>query len=389
MGEGILFSFFLIFTGAAVLATAALYSRQPLLMAYIVLGAFIGPYGAGLVTDVELLSQVASIGIMFLLFLLGLDMQPAALLHVLRPASVVTVISGLLFFGAGYGVSELFGFASVESVIIGLAMVNSSTIIGIKLLPTTVLHHRHMGELMVGLLLVQDLVALLMLVAIAGMQSGKMFDLLAFGRIVVALPVLVGVALGLVRYALVPLFQRFDRFHEYLFLVAIGWCLGMAELSHAIGLSGEAGAFVAGVALASSPVAQFIALSLRPLRDFFLILFFFALGARFDLGLLPDIIWPVLVMAALMVSVKPMVFRLLLGRFSERSELAWDVGFRLGQISEFSLLMAYVAVASGVIGERASLLIQATAIVTFVVSSYIVVFNYPTPIAVNEKLRRD
>lgn len=389
MGGGILFSFFLIFTGAAVLATVALYSRQPLLMAYIVLGAFIGPYGAGLVTDVELLSQVASIGIMFLLFLLGLDMQPAALLHVLRPASVVTVISGLVFFGTGYGVSELFGFTSVESVIIGLAMVNSSTIIGIKLLPTTVLHHRHMGELMVGLLLVQDLLALLMLVAIAGMQSGSMFDLLAFGRIVVALPVLVLVALGLVRYGLVPLFQRFDRFHEYLFLVAIGWCLGMAELSHVIGLSGEAGAFVAGVALASSPVAQFIALSLRPLRDFFLILFFFSLGARFDLGLLPDIIWPALVMAALMVSVKPMVFRLLLGRFSERSELAWDVGFRLGQISEFSLLMAYIAVASSVIGERASLLIQATAIVSFVVSSYIVVFNYPTPIAVNEKLRRD
>ena len=87
--------------------------------------------------------------------------------------------------------------------------------------------------------------------------------------------------------------------------------------------------------------------------------------------------------------IKPVSFRFLLGRFSERRELAWDVGFRLGQISEFSLLIAFVALQSALLSETGSLLIQATAIITFVISSYIVVFNYPNPIAVSDKLRRD
>lgn len=386
--QSLSFAFFLIFAGAAVLATVALYTRQPLLMAYIALGALIGPYGIGLVTDLEAMQQMAGMGIMFLLFLLGLDMQPAALMAVLHKASVVTVLSSLVFFGLGYGVAALFSFSGRECLVIGLALINSSTIIGIKLLPTTVLHHKHMGELMIGLLLLQDFIALFILIALSGM-AGEGPTGLALWRIILGLPLLVlGAWMG-VRHVLVPLYARFDRFHEYLFLLAIGWCLGIAELAHVLGLSAETGAFIAGITLASHPVSQYLALSLRPLRDFFLVLFFFALGAGFDLALLGRIGWPALVLAMLVVAVKPVVFRLLLARFSETVNLAWDVGFRLGQISEFSLLIAFMALASGFIGREAAHVIQATAILTFVVSSYIVVFNYPSPIAVSERLRRD
>jgi Kef-type K+ transport system membrane component KefB len=128
---------------------------------------------------------------------------------------------------------------------------------------------------------------------------------------------------------------------------------------------------------------------LKPLRDFFLILFFFSLGAQLNIGLLSEVIAPALLLAALALSLKPIVFRYLLRRFSERNRLAWDAGLRLGQISEFSLLIAFVATQSGVIGELASLTIQAAAIVSFLISSYIVVFFCPTPIAINSKLRRD
>ncbi|MCB1739363.1 MAG: cation:proton antiporter, partial [Gammaproteobacteria bacterium] len=144
-----------------------------------------------------------------------------------------------------------------------------------------------------------------------------------------------------------------------------------------------------GVSLATSPISQYIAISLKPLRDFFLVLFFFSLGARFDLGLLVDVLLPASVLAALMLAAKPTVFYVLLRNAHERKRLCWDLGFRLGQISEFSLLIAYVATGAALIGKEASHLIQATAIITFIVSSYIVIFNCITPIAVSDKLRRD
>lgn len=386
--ESLAFAFFLIFAGAALLATLALYGRQPLIMAYIVLGMLIGPYGFSLVTDVDALQQMASVGIMFLLFLLGLDMQPAALLAVLRQASWAILLSSAVFFAMGYGVAAAFGFTGTECLVVGFAIINSSTIIGLKLLPTTVLHHKHMGELMIGLLLLQDFIALFILVALAAMAEGGASGFV-LAKILAGLPLLAGGCWLFVKHVLVRLYARFDRFHEYLFLMTIGWCLGVAELAHVIGLSAETGAFIAGITLASHPVSQYLALNLRPLRDFFLILFFFALGASFDTGVLPEIWLPALLLTGLVVAVKPLVFRVLLGRLSETPQLAWDVGFRLGQISEFSLLIAFLSVSLGLIGRNAAHLIEATAILSFVVSSYIVVFNYPNPIAVSEHLRRD
>ena len=149
---------------------------------------------------------------------------------------------------------------------------------------------------------------------------------------------------------LVALIARFDHFKEYIFLLAIGWCLGVSALASWMELSAEIGAFVAGVSLATSPIALFISQSLKPLRDFFLILFFFSLGAQFNINLLGEIFLPAMVLALLALSLKPLIFRYFLLRFSERNRLAWDAGLRLGQISEFSLLIAFVAVQSNVIG---------------------------------------
>ena len=382
------FSFFIIFSGAALLASLSLYARQPLLIAYICLGAICGPFGLGWISDLSLVSDIAHVGILFLLFLLGLDMQPQALLSVVRKASLVTLVSSSVFNLTGFAVAMMFGFSVTESLIIGAAMMFSSTIISIKLLPTTVLHHRHIGELMIGILLVQDVLAIFVLLLLLSGGDGE-FDVIAFVKVIAALPLLVSAAFLMVRYALLPLITRFDRFQEYIFLLAIGWCLGMAELSHWLGLSSEIGAFIAGISIATSPISQYIATSLRPLRDFFLIMFFFSVGASFDLSMLPVIWLPAFILATLVLVGKPVVFRFLLRGLSEKRALAWDVGFRLGQISEFSLLIAYLAVAQGLLGKEASHLIQAAAIMTFLASSYIVVLNYPTPIAIKDKLRRD
>ncbi len=388
LAESLTTSFFLIFSGAAVLASLALFTRQPLIIAYIVLGAIIGPYGFGLVNDIDLLEESGHIGIIFLLFLLGLDMQPRALLAVARKATAITLASSALFALTGWIVARQFGFSTAECLVIGAAMMFSSTIISIKLLPTTVLHHRHAGELMIGLLLIQDLLAIFVLIILFSSSAGAL-DAQAIGTAMVSLPCLALLAWLVVKYLLLPLITRFDRFHEYIFLLAIGWCLGLAELAHALQLSAEIGAFIAGISLATSPISQYIALNLKPLRDFFLVMFFFTLGARFNLELLDDVALAAILLAALVTVLKPVVFKLMLERLGEQKNLCWSLGFRLGQNSEFSLLIAYVAAGTALIGEEASHLIQATAILTFLVSSYIVIFNFPTPIAISDRLRRD
>lgn len=383
--NSLLYSFFLIFTGAALLSTVALVFKQPLLVAYIFVGILLGPYGLALISDPGLLADIAEFGIIFLLFLLGLDMQPAKLISTLKKTFLITLASSTIFVFLGYATGRLFGFGHVESLVIGAAMIFSSTIIGIKLLPTTVLHQKHMGELMVGILLLQDFIAIFLLIFLDIDHTENASALL----VLIAFPLLLVIAYLTTRYLLLWLIGKFDHFKEYIFLLAIGWCLGLAAFASFIGLSAEIGAFIAGVSLATSPIAQYIAYSLKPLRDFFLILFFFSLGAQFNINLLGQIIAPAMLLAVLALSLKPVVFHYLLRRFEERNKLAWDAGLRLGQISEFSLLIAYVAIQSQLIGESASLIIQAAAIITFIISSYIVVMFCPSPISIREKLRRD
>lgn len=386
--DPLVYSFFLIFSCTAVLATIALFTRQPLIVAYIAIGILLGPSGASLISDPSLINSIAKFGIIFLLFLLGLDMQPGKLISMLRKAALVAVSSSLLFALFGFFISLQFEFSIIESLIIGTAMMFSSTIIGIKLIPTTILHHRHTGELVVSLLLIQDLIAIVILLVIGGGLIGN-GDYRNVLQAMLALPALILFSFGFVKFVLLKLLQRFDAFHEYTFLLAIGWCLGLAQIAHLAGLSLEIGAFIAGVSMATSPIALYIANNLKPLRDFFLVLFFFSLGASFNLQMLPDIILPIFILSLLVLVGKPFIFRILLQRVGESLPLAWEIGFRLGQISEFSLLIAFVASQQALIGQQASHVIQATAIITFLLSSYLVVFRYPTPIAISDTLRRD
>jgi Kef-type K+ transport system membrane component KefB len=388
--HSVTFSFFLIFSGAAALATLALYTRQPLIIAYIVLGGLFGPSGLGWVTDLNLLADIAHIGIIFLLFLLGLDMQPAALVSTLKKSTPVALLSSLAFFSSSALIVWVLGFDLPEASVIGVAMMFSSTIIGIKLLPTTVLHHRHIGEMMIGLLLLQDILAIIALIALNALGDAHSSNLVEqIIRPAIGLPLLITGCYLAVKHLLLPVLARFDRFQEYLFLVAIGWCLGIAELSATIGLSAEIGAFIAGVTIATSPISQYIAISLKPLRDFFLVLFFFSVGARVELSALPSVALAVGALSLGILIFKPLVYRALLGGVSERKELAWNMGFRLGQASEFSLLIAYVAVTKGLLSAEGAVLIQAVTIITLLASSYIVIMNFPTPIAIRDDLRRD
>lgn len=390
MHDGAVFyTIFLIFVGAAVFSTLVLYTRQSLLVAYILLGAALGPWGLKLVSDLAAVQQVGEIGIVFLLFLLGLHLQPQNLLHMLKEATWVGIITSILFASIGYVVGRWFGLTSIESWVLGAAMMFSSTIIGLKLLPTTILHHQHTGEVMISVLLMQDIIAIVVLILINGAQKVGGIDWSDFLLVGVALPALTLLAFLIERYVLVKLLARFDRTQEYVFLLSIGWCLGLSMLAKQVGLPEDIGAFVAGVALASSPISLFIAESLKPLRDFFLVMFFFSVGATFNFNFAAQVLIPACILAIVMLVLKPICFGFLLSRTGEKKAVAKEVGIRLGQGSEFSILIASMALSTHLISDAASNLIQAATILTFIVSSYLVVLKYPTPMSLSDKMRRD
>jgi len=382
------YSLFLIFVGAAVLGTLALLARQSLIIGYIVLGIVLGPWGLALVVDTQMIKDISNIGIIFLLFLLGLNLSPRKLLELLKQTTIVTILTSGVFATVGWAFAILAGFDTVNSVIVGVACMFSSTIIGLKLLPTTVLHHKHTGEVIVSVLLLQDLIAIVVLLAFQAMSSDQN-TMLELAKLVVLLPILIGVSWGLKHFVLLKLFRMFDRIQEYVFLLALAWCLGIAQLAHSIGFSYETGAFIAGITIATSPIALFIAESLKPLRDFFLVLFFFALGASLNISALGQIWLPAVLLGGAMLVLKPVVFRFALHRVSETKKLGWETGFRLGQMSEFSLLIVFVAVQSALINPITVDFVQLATLVTFIGSSYSIVLRYPTPVAVSDRLRRD
>ena len=214
-GDPLVFSFFLIFTSAAVLATLALYTRQPVIVAYVAIGVILGPSGTSLISDPSLISSISQIGIISLLFLLGLDVQPGKLANMLKSALLLGLGSSGAFFALGFAVAWIFSYTTNECALTGIAMMFSSTIIGIKLLPTTVLHHRRTGELVVALLLIRDLIAIVVLLVL----TGDLLDLsegMKLVRVVLALPLLIAFAWAFVHFVLLRLLEKFDAIHEYI-----------------------------------------------------------------------------------------------------------------------------------------------------------------------------
>ncbi len=388
MDPGILQTFFVIFTGGAIIATLALFGRQPLIIAYVVLGILIGPAGLELIQDGQIVKDAAEIGIIFLLYLLGLSLVPQKLGQMLSEALVLTGLSCLAAFVLGISAGLLLQLPLTDTLILATALMFSSTILGLKLLPTTALHHRHAGEIIISVLLLQDLLAIIALTVLRSMGNEDQTSLAILGQLA-ALPLLIGIAWGLGRYLMPLLLQRFDRFQEYLFLLALGWGLGLAELAHYLGLSYETGAFIAGVSLATSPISLLIVESLKPLRDFFLVIFFVALGAGLPLDQIQHLILPAVLLALAVLVLKPLVFQYLMQREGEEPGLSREISVRLGQISEFSLLIAVVALDSGLILESTGTLLQLTTLICFALSSYWIVARYPTPVAMSENLRRD
>lgn len=372
----------------AALSYVTIVLKQPIIIAYIFSGIVIGPWGSGLVRNLDFIEVISHLGITLLLFLAGLNLHPQQLLRLFQNTSLVTLVTSGVSFLLGVGVMFAFGYSPMDSLCVGLAVMFSSTILTVKLLPTTQLHHERMGAVCIGVLILQDLLAIAVLAFIRCWASSQdpfwNFAILT-GRLII----FIGLLILFENYILRRVMKDVERLHEALFIFGLAWCFGIATISNEMGLYYETGAFFAGVVLARHPISRFIAEKLKPLRDFFLVLFFFAMGAKLNLFLMQHLFLQAMVLTAVMVVVKPWIFRRCFLYSGEKASFAQEAGVRLGQLSEFAILVALLAFELKLVSEGASQLIQLTTMLTFIASSYIVVYKYPTPIGVSEKMTRD
>lgn len=364
---------------AALFSYLAVLAKQPIIIAYIFCGALIGPWGLGWIKNVEFMSVISKMGITLLLFLAGAVLHPQHLVKLFRRSSIVVFLSCASSFVIAFLGAALFKFSLKDSLFIGLAFMFSSTILVVKLIPTTKLHQAKIGEICIGILIAEDLIAIALLTVIKG------FSLILFLKLFL---VMLSIYL-FEQFILRKIITRVDRFHETIFIIGLAWCLGAAWFANWAGLSYEIGAFLAGVALARNKISLFITEKLKPLRDFFLVLFFFVLGAKINFFILGNILLPAALLAVIFCAFKPILLINFFRLVKEEKKLANEASVRLGQLSEFSLLIAIAALSCGYISENVSQFIQLAAIFSMVISTYLVILKYPTPIGTSERLIQD
>jgi Kef-type K+ transport system membrane component KefB len=357
---------------SAALSWLAIVSRQPLIIGYLVCGALAGPWGLKLVKDVDFINAVSQLGIILLLFHAGLVLHPRRLKQLFRQTAMITLSQSLLVWLGVVLFLLAFGFGFRFAWLVGLTMIFSSTILVVKLIPTTTLHHQKMGAFAIAILIAQDMIA----VGFLSLMSGQGHPLLLLVKGIA----LAGTALAFEHFLLRRIMRRAQHYHEALFLIALAWGLGLALAGHLIGFSPEAAAFIGGVLLAREPLALFLSEGLKQFRDFFLVFFFFVLGAQFNFARAGDVILPALILSLAVMIFKVVSFGALFRLAGETGKFSREAGIRLSQCSEFALIIAASLFALGHIDERSWQIIQLVTIVTMIISSYLTVFLYPTPL---------
>lgn len=349
--------------------------RQPLIISHILTGIVIGPSILGLVSSEDTIKVFANFGIALLLFVIGLGLNPT----VIRELGRVSAITGLTQIGIsaliGYGVASLLGFGSTTSWLIGLAMSFSSTIIILKLLSDKKEQTRLYGKLAIGLLLVQDVIASIALIGVSALgqdgefSSSELLELSLKG-------LLVGIGLYLFSAKILPHISKvIANSQEFLFLFALGWGLGISSLFELSGFSIEVGALFAGVSLAPLPYSQEMSARLRPLRDFFIVLFFIELGSQIDIFHISSIIWQAIVLSIMVVIIKPILVMFILGMLGYTKNTSFKTGLAMAQISEFSIVLILVARDHGQLGDEIISLITMVALISIAASTYMIMYT--------------
>lgn len=339
--------------GAAALGLPAYLARLPLLLAYIAAGALLGPHlGFGWITDANSISTIAEIGLVLLLFILGLEIDLRKLLQ----AGKAVLVNGVTqFFGCALlalGFFFLLGFRTgggrFDLVYLAVATSLSSTLVVVKILSDRLELDSLTSRITLGILVIQDVWAITFLAVQPNLANLKPVVL---AQSLGSVAVLVGAAWLLARYLLPPTFKKAGKMPELMLIMAISWCFAMCALANALHLSMEMGALIAGVSIASFPYQTDVAAKVSSLRDFFITLFFVALGLQ-----IPVPSASVLKLAAAiflfvqfsrLLTVFPVLYLL---RYGNRASLVPAVN--LAQLSEFALVLAALGISYGHIGPE-------------------------------------
>lgn len=348
--------------------------KQPLILGYILAGLLVGPSALGLIHSEELFHVFSEIGIALLLFIIGLGLNIGELRKLGRVVGSIALTTFLSISLIGYATSSLFDFTKTEALITGLALYFSSTIIIVKILSDKKEQNRLHGQIAIGVILVEDIVATFALLFVVagesgGLQANEVLLLLAKGTTLLAI-------LALCSIKLLPKVSRYmASAQELLFLFAISWGFGVASIFDFSGFSMEVGALFAGVALASSPYVQEIASRLKPLRDFFVVIFFITLGESLNTENLLAGIVPAIVLSLIVIMMKPLAVISSMGFLGYTKRVSFKTGINLSQISEFSIVLIVLAVSSGMARPEISAIITLVAIITIATSTYLMQYD--------------
>jgi Kef-type K+ transport system membrane component KefB/ribosomal protein L7Ae-like RNA K-turn-binding protein len=351
---------------AGVVSILAHKLRQPLIMAYILTGVFVGPSVLGFTQSFEIFEAMSSVGIAFLLFIVGLNLN----WRNVKDVGGVAVAAGfgqvIISAAAGFGLSQLLGFDLVTSGFLGISFAFSSTIIIVKLLTDNEDIDRLHGRIAVGVLLVQDLIAMMLLLLLAAYaDGGSMTTVLTMSAIK-----------GLAVIAVLWGFAKFIIPHLFLlFLVALSWCFAVASALQLLGFSLEIGALLAGISLSGTGFQHEIEAKVRSLRDFFLIIFFVVLGTQLVATDVVEMLVPIIIFSVLILIGNPIVLVTIMRLMGYHPRTGFLAGTTLAQVSEFSFILIGGGVALGLVDASLISLVTTVALITIACSSYMIANN--------------
>jgi Kef-type K+ transport system membrane component KefB/voltage-gated potassium channel Kch len=358
---------------AAVLGVLIRQLKQPLILAYLVTG-FVIAYIGWINLDKETFKLFAELGVVFLLFLIGLEINYDSLRLVGRQSIILGLGQIIFTFVFGFLIAVFFNFNFLASAYIGIALTFSSTIIIVKLLSEKKDTSSFYGKLSIGFLLVQDLVAILILIFLTGISTGINSQNIALNMFLTIIKglILFGLILYIGRRFLPLAFDRAAKSNELLFLISLAWLFLMVALTKKLGFSLEVGGFLAGIALSNSSENFQIAAKLKPLRDFFIMIFFILLGSSFVISNVSKIGFEIFAFSLFVLIGNPLIVLILMGILGYRKRTSFLTGLTVAQISEFSLILVSLGLKIGHINEEVVALITGVGIITITVSTYLI-----------------
>ncbi|MBR9702391.1 sodium:proton exchanger [Candidatus Pacearchaeota archaeon] len=353
--------------------------NQPIIIGYIVAGiavAFMIESGSVQIdASKEIIGIFSQFGIAFLLFIVGLHLNPKVIKEIGMSSLFIGLGQIILTFAAGFLVSlKLLGLDPIASAYVGIAIAFSSTIITMKLLSDKRQLDSLFGKISIGILIIQDLVAVAVLMVISSMSTGGSLTSFATKSLVGGGSMIV--LLFLFGFFILPrLTRNIARSQELLFLFSICWCFVIAAAFSYLGFSIEIGALLAGVVLSISPYSVEISSRIRPLRDFFLIIFFIILGLNIQVSDISSIVTNALILSVVVLIFKPLVLMGLMALFGYTKRTNFQVGTTLAQISEFSLIVLVLGVSMGHITAEVLSTLAMTLVLTIILSTYLIMYS--------------